>query len=75
MLGTGSALSGVTEGCVVPLPPDIQKMNALSLIDMLIATVSEKALLQYSDAPMAELVNVQSKIDALQQELFRRCSW
>lgn len=45
------------------------------LVDQLVTAATEKGILIASDAPDAELHNVQAKIDMLQAEVFRRTAW
>jgi hypothetical protein len=59
----------------MPLPPNVQELPSQLLIEQLEAKAGEKALLSFSDAPAAELRNVQRALDDLTQELMRRCSW
>ena len=54
---------------------DVQPMSATLLIEQHEAACCEKGILIESDAPDAELRNVQRKIDTLQQEILRRMAW
>ena len=54
---------------------EIQSMSGGVLLENLIQAGTEKGLLTASDAPEAELRNVQQKIDILQEEVLRRISW
>ena len=54
---------------------DVQKMSAGTLIETLETLVTERALLNYSDAPSAELRSSQNKIDRVEEEILRRSAW
>lgn len=54
---------------------NVQGQSGGVLLESLIQAASEKGLLIASDAPEAELRNVQQKIDILQEECLRRLSW
>ena len=54
---------------------DVQGVSIQILIEHLETLVTERALLNYSDAPSAELRNCQNKIDRVEEELMRRSAW
>jgi hypothetical protein len=54
---------------------NVQTLTTGMLIEQLETSVAERTLLQYDDAPEAELKIVQTKVDNIEQELFRRLAW
>lgn len=54
---------------------NVQTLNTGNLIQELETAVAERTLLQYDDAPEAELKNVQTRVDLIEQEIMRRMSW
>lgn len=59
----------------MPMPPDLSRLDSMTLLSLFKDAAGELGILQVSDAPLDELIECQAKVDAAMQELGRRMSW